>query len=318
MNSGSSPKSFCAWALASSSTRGSRRGSNVTSCDRWRVALVSASSCTSSMCLWTNSGGASRPGTRSHPGTANRSAAPTLTNGPPFSRRPMLPSSRCSTHHQTQTRSDRRRRQHGRPAPHVAGRSKPRRTPCTGSPGRRRNRECRAFTDPCVPAGMATSLAGVLAKCRLARHGPPGRPGNGTDARLACSRARSQAVRGLARLVVEDQKCSGHLLHGCLRPLSSQNQMGSRRGRVPATELHQHADGHLDPREEGGLSTRWSVAALPCRPECQNASGRDRRGSPGGLNPVGSEPPTEGEAPQRALAGPSDDGCGVPDTRSVR
>ena len=69
------------------------------------VALVSVSNCTSSMCLWTNSGGASRPGTRSHPGTANRSAAPTLTNGPPFFRRPMLPSSRCSTPHQTQTES---------------------------------------------------------------------------------------------------------------------------------------------------------------------------------------------------------------------
>src|SRR5690349_16567958 len=55
------------------------------------------------MCRWTNSGGASRPGTRSHPGIAHPSTARTLTNGPPFSRRPMLTSSRCSTPHRTQT-----------------------------------------------------------------------------------------------------------------------------------------------------------------------------------------------------------------------
>ena len=103
MNSGSSPKRFCAWALASSSILGSRCGPNATRCDPLLVGLVSVSNCTSSMCLWTNSGGASRPGTRSHPGTALRSGATTLTNGPPFSRRPMLPSSRCSTPHRAQT-----------------------------------------------------------------------------------------------------------------------------------------------------------------------------------------------------------------------
>src|SRR4051794_1811099 len=41
--------------------------------------LVSASNCTSSTCLPTNSGGASRPGTRSHGGTATQSVAPTST-----------------------------------------------------------------------------------------------------------------------------------------------------------------------------------------------------------------------------------------------
>jgi hypothetical protein len=50
------------------------------------------------------------PGTRSHPGTAHPSAAPTSTTGPPSSRSPMLPSSRCSTPHQTQTEPTTRRR----------------------------------------------------------------------------------------------------------------------------------------------------------------------------------------------------------------
>src|SRR4029453_3698575 len=52
--------------------------------------------------LPTNSGGASRPGARSRPGTATRSAARTSTVGYACSRRPMLPSSPCSTRRQTQ------------------------------------------------------------------------------------------------------------------------------------------------------------------------------------------------------------------------
>jgi hypothetical protein len=75
----------------------------VTRCDPRLVALVSASNCTTSTCLLTNSGGAFRPGTRSHPGTATRSAAPTSTGGYAFSRRPMLPSWPCSTPRQIQT-----------------------------------------------------------------------------------------------------------------------------------------------------------------------------------------------------------------------
>jgi hypothetical protein len=90
-------------ASASSSILGSGRGSNVTRCDPRLVALMLESNCTTSTCLLTNSGGAFRPGTRSHPGTATRSAAPTSTGGYPFSRRPMLPSWRCSTPRQIQT-----------------------------------------------------------------------------------------------------------------------------------------------------------------------------------------------------------------------
>ena len=81
------------------------RGSNVTRCERRLAALVSASNCTTSTCLPTNSGGASRPGTRSHPGTAIRSAPLTSTGGYVSSRRPMLPSWPCSTHRQPQTES---------------------------------------------------------------------------------------------------------------------------------------------------------------------------------------------------------------------
>jgi AAA domain-containing protein len=81
---------------------GSGGGSNVTRCAPWLAALVSASNCTTSTCLPTNSGGASRPGTRSHPGTATRSAAPTSTGGYAFSRRPMVPSWPCSTPRQSQ------------------------------------------------------------------------------------------------------------------------------------------------------------------------------------------------------------------------
>ena len=46
-------------------------GSNVTRCVPWHVALVSASSCTTSTCLPRNSGDGSMHGTRSRPGTAH-------------------------------------------------------------------------------------------------------------------------------------------------------------------------------------------------------------------------------------------------------
>ena len=62
--------------------------SNVTRCDPWLVASVSASNCTSSTCLPTNSGGVSRRGTRSLPETVTRSVAPTSTGGDPVFRRP--------------------------------------------------------------------------------------------------------------------------------------------------------------------------------------------------------------------------------------
>src|SRR5207247_1872181 len=96
-----------------SSILGSGRGSNATRCDPLLVALVSVSNCTTSTCLLTYSGGAFRLGTRSHPGTATRSAAPTSTGGYAFFRRPMLPNWPCSTPHQTQTRP--------LPAEHLAG-----------------------------------------------------------------------------------------------------------------------------------------------------------------------------------------------------
>ena len=53
----------CASASASSSILGCGRGWNVTRCDPWLAALVSASNCTTSTCLPTNSGGVSKRGT---------------------------------------------------------------------------------------------------------------------------------------------------------------------------------------------------------------------------------------------------------------
>jgi hypothetical protein len=60
---------------------GSGRVPNVTSCDPRLVTLVSPLNCTTSRCLPMNSGGASRPETHTHPGTATRSAVLISTGG---------------------------------------------------------------------------------------------------------------------------------------------------------------------------------------------------------------------------------------------
>ena len=76
---------------------------NTTRCDPWLAALVSVSNCTISTCLLPNSGGGSKRGTWSHPGTATRSPAPTSTSGYASFRLLMLPSWRCSIRRQSQT-----------------------------------------------------------------------------------------------------------------------------------------------------------------------------------------------------------------------
>jgi hypothetical protein len=64
----------------------------VMSSGRQRVALASASNCTTSTYLPTNSGGAFTHGTQNLPGTATRSADPTRMSGQRSSKLPMTPS----------------------------------------------------------------------------------------------------------------------------------------------------------------------------------------------------------------------------------
>lgn len=82
-----------------------------------------------------------------------------------------------------------------------------------------------------------------------------------------CQRRTGAALTGgggalPVQLVVERHEGRGKFLDGCCRAVSGQDKVRSRCGRVPAAELHQHADRHLDMRDQGGRSIRTNPAAL--------------------------------------------------------